>query len=146
MSSAFNPYLAFAAYLGAGLDGIRRGLDPGEPNRDNAYALGLEEMARRDVRLLPQSLTEALNELERDEVIRAALGPIASEFIRLKRAGVGGVSSSSDGLGSGAVFDIIVIRSETILVRATNKMASGGRKPPDASRKSGAYAPRSPKS
>lgn len=86
VSSAFNPYLAFAAYLGAGLDGIRRGLDPGEPNRDNAYALGLEEMARRDVRLLPQSLAEALGELERDEVIQAALGPIAAEFLRLKHA------------------------------------------------------------
>jgi glutamine synthetase len=86
VSSAFNPYLALAAYVAAGLDGIRRRLDPGEPNRDNAYALGLEEMARRDVRLLPQSLTEALDELQRDEVILDALGPIAAEFLRLKRA------------------------------------------------------------
>jgi glutamine synthetase len=86
VSSAFNPYLGFAAYLAAGLDGIRRGLDPGEPNRDNAYALGLEEMARRQIRLLPQNLPEALAEFERDEVIRAGLGPIADEFLRLKRA------------------------------------------------------------
>jgi glutamine synthetase len=86
VSSAFNPYLAFAAYLAAGLDGLRRGLDPGEPNRDNAYALGIEEMARRNVRLLPQSLPEALDELERDEVVRSGLGPIAGEFLRLKRA------------------------------------------------------------
>jgi len=85
VSSAFNPYLAFAAYLYAGLDGIRRRLDPGEPNRENAYALGLEEMARRQVRLLPQSLSEALDELERDEVIQAGLGPIATELLRLKR-------------------------------------------------------------
>lgn len=86
VSSAFNPYLALAAYLGAGLDGIRLELDPGEPNRENAYALGLDEMARRNVDILPQTLTEALDELERDEVIRAALGPIAEEFLRLKRA------------------------------------------------------------
>ncbi len=86
VSSAFNPYLAFAAYLAAGLDGIRRKLDPGEPNRDNAYVLGLDEMARRGVRLLPQSLPEALDELERDEVIKGGLGPIAEEFLRLKRA------------------------------------------------------------
>ena len=86
VSSAFNPYLAFAAYIATGLDGIRRRLDPGEPNRENAYALGLEEMARRDVRLLPQSLPEALDELERDDAIQAALGPIAAEFQRLKRA------------------------------------------------------------
>jgi glutamine synthetase len=86
VSSACNPYLAFAAYVAAGLDGVRRGLDPGEPNRDNAYALGLEEMARRRVRLLPQCLTEALDEFERDEVVRGGLGPIAEEFLRLKRA------------------------------------------------------------
>jgi glutamine synthetase len=86
VSSAFNPYLGFAAYLAAGLDGVRRGLDPGEPNRDNAYALGLEEMARRQIRLLPQNLPEALAEFECDEVIRAGLGPIAEEFLRLKRA------------------------------------------------------------
>jgi glutamine synthetase len=86
VSSAFNPYLAFAAYIAAGLDGIRRRLDPGDPNRDNAYALGLDEMARRGARLLPQSLLEALDEFERDEVIQSGLGPIAAEFLRLKRA------------------------------------------------------------
>jgi glutamine synthetase len=86
VSSAFNPYLAFAAYLAAGLDGVVRKLDAGEPNRDNAYALGVEEMGRRGAKLLPQSLTEALDELERDEVVRRGLGPIAEEFLRLKRA------------------------------------------------------------
>ncbi len=86
VSSAFNPYLTFAAYLGAGLDGIRRQLDPGEPNRENAYALGFDEMVRRNVQLLPQDLTEALDELESDAVVRASLGPIADEFLRLKRA------------------------------------------------------------
>ncbi len=86
VSSAFNPYLAFAAYVAAGMDGVRRGLDPGEPNRDNTYAVGVEEMGRRKVRLLPQSLAEALGELEHDEIIQAALGPIAGEFLRLKRA------------------------------------------------------------
>ena len=85
VSSAFNPYLAFAAYLYAGLDGIRRKLDPGEPNRGNMYALSPEEMARRGIRTLPQSLDEALDELERDEVIQAGLGPIYPEFLQLKR-------------------------------------------------------------
>jgi glutamine synthetase len=86
VSSGFNPYLAFAAYLAAGMDGLRRRLDPGDPNRANAYALGLEEMARRNVRLLPQNLPEALDELQRDGVILGSLGPIASEFVRLKQA------------------------------------------------------------
>jgi glutamine synthetase len=85
VSSAFNPYLAFAAYLYAGLDGIKRRLDPGEPNLGNMYAMSLEEMARRNIRVLPQSLSEALDELEKDEVIQTGLGPIYSEFLKLKR-------------------------------------------------------------
>jgi len=85
VSAAFNPYLAFAAYAAAGLDGIQRRLDPGEPNRGNMYALALEEMTRRCIRVLPQSLSEALDELERDEVIQKGLGPIYPEFLRLKR-------------------------------------------------------------
>jgi glutamine synthetase len=85
VSAAFNPYLAFAAYLHAGLDGIQRQLDPGEPNLGNMYALSLEEMTRRKIRVLPQSLNEALDELDRDEVIQSALGPIYPEFLKLKR-------------------------------------------------------------
>lgn len=84
VSSATNPYLALAAYLAAGLDGVERKLDPGEPNLGNLYDLGLEEIERRKIRLLPQSLRDALLELEKDEVIQEALGSIAQEFIRLK--------------------------------------------------------------
>jgi glutamine synthetase len=47
--------------------------------------MSLEEMAKRKVRVLPQSLTEAIDELERDPVIQAGLGAIASEFLKLKR-------------------------------------------------------------
>jgi glutamine synthetase len=86
VSSAANPYLALAAYLYAGLDGVKRHLDPGEPNRGNMYEMTRAEMAERDVRVLPQSLSEALDELEQDELIQAALGPIYPEFVRLKRA------------------------------------------------------------
>lgn len=85
VSSAFNPYLAFAAYLYAGLDGMRRKLDPGEPNLGNMYALTAEAMKEKQVRVLPQSLEEAIDELEKDAVIQAGLGPIYPEFIRVKR-------------------------------------------------------------
>jgi glutamine synthetase len=85
VSSAFNPYLSMAAYVYAGLDGIKRKLNPGEPNRSNMYAQTPQEMAKSGIRTLPQSLAEALDELERDKVIQAGLGPIASEFIDLKR-------------------------------------------------------------
>jgi glutamine synthetase len=86
VSAAFNPYLAFAAYVSAGLDGIKRRLDPGEPNLGNMYEMSLEEMTRHKIRVLPQSLSEALDELERDEVIQTALGPIYAEFLKLKHA------------------------------------------------------------
>lgn len=85
VSSAFNPYLGFAAYLAAGLDGIRKKIDPGDPNRENTYALGLEEMGRRGIHLLPQTLDEALDEFAKDQVIQAGLGEIAPEFLQLKR-------------------------------------------------------------
>jgi glutamine synthetase len=85
ISSAFNPYLGLAAYLAAGLDGIARKLDPGEPNLGNLYTADVEEMARRGVHTLPQSLPEALACFERDRVVYASLGPIADELVRLKR-------------------------------------------------------------
>lgn len=86
VSSACNPYLAEAAYLVAGLDGIKRGLDPGEPNLGNLYEVGLEAMAERGIQHLPQTLAEALDHFEADAVVQEALGPIASEFLDLKRA------------------------------------------------------------
>jgi glutamine synthetase len=49
------------------------------------YARPPEEVAKGNVRTLPQSLDEALDELERDDVIQAALGPIFVEFLSLKR-------------------------------------------------------------
>ena len=86
ISAACNPYLAFAAYVTAGLDGVRRKLDPGKANLGNLYELGLDEIQRRGIRMLPQSLDEALGELRQDEVIQGALGVIYDEFIDLKQA------------------------------------------------------------
>jgi glutamine synthetase len=85
VSSACNPYLAIAAYLAAGLDGIARRLDPGAPNLGNLYESSLSEMAERGIKTLPQSLDDALDHFEADPVIRDALGPIADEFLHLKR-------------------------------------------------------------
>ena len=86
MSAACNPYLALAAYVTAGLDGVANKLDPGEPNLGNMYDLGLEEIERRGIRVLPQSLPEALDGLRQDEVVRGALGVIYDEFVNLKEA------------------------------------------------------------
>ena len=59
-----NPYLAFSALMMAGLDGIERKLDPGEPLDKDIYSLSPEELA--DVPSVPASLEEALDALEAD--------------------------------------------------------------------------------
>ncbi len=84
VSAGCNPYLAFAAYIAAGLDGVRRNLDPGEPNLGNMYSLSLAEIEDKGISLLPQSLYESLEELKQDTVMQEALGPIYDEFIEVK--------------------------------------------------------------
>ena len=69
-----NPYLALTVQLAAGLDGIDRGLDPGEPNRDNLYLMPPEEVAARGIRALPPTLLHAADALVADDVLREALG------------------------------------------------------------------------
>ncbi len=87
VSGAVNPYLGLAGFIAAGLDGIERGLDPGDPYIGrNMYDTPLEEARREGLRFLPQSLSEALDEFERDEVVQGGLGPeLAAEFLRIKR-------------------------------------------------------------
>jgi glutamine synthetase len=83
---AMNPYLATAAIAAAGLDGIDHKLDPGDPLNINLYDLTLEQIRERGIGLLPQNLNEAIDALEKDEVVKAGLGTeLAAEFIRLKR-------------------------------------------------------------
>ena len=84
VSAGCNPYLALAAYVAAGMDGIDRKLDPGEPNLANMYEQPLEDILARSIKVLPQSLWGALEELRGNDVIKSALGPIADEFIQLK--------------------------------------------------------------
>ncbi len=82
-----NPYLALGAIVAAGLDGIERGLDPGEPLASNPHDLSDSERTRRRIRRYPATLREAVGELEHDEVLRAALGgERAHEFIGIRRA------------------------------------------------------------
>jgi glutamine synthetase len=61
-----NPYLAAAAYLHAGLDGIEQGLDPGNPIADDMYLLPDERVRAMGVRTLPRTLLEAVDALEAD--------------------------------------------------------------------------------
>ena len=82
-----NPYLATATLIAAGLDGIDRQLDPGPACSDDLFELRPAELAARGIAQLPQSLGEAIDALEADELVRGMLGAtLAAEFARLKRA------------------------------------------------------------
>jgi len=76
-----NPYLAFAAILAAGLDGIKRSIDPGKPVDLNVYDLSIAERKSLGIKTLPANLKEALDYLEDDKVIREALGEHVFENI-----------------------------------------------------------------
>ena len=79
-----NPYLATAAVIAAGLDGIEKNLDPGEPHNMNLYELTPAQLQAEGIGILPQNLHEALTALEGDRVLCEALGPVAGEFLKLK--------------------------------------------------------------
>jgi glutamine synthetase len=86
-----NPYLALGGLLAAGLDGVERKLDPGEALLVDPDTLTEAERERRGIRRYPVSLGEALDALERDEVLRAALGEgLAREYLAVKRSEVRG--------------------------------------------------------
>jgi glutamine synthetase len=81
-----NPYLATIGILAAGMDGVERKLDPGEPNNTNLYDWSHEQLAKAGIAVLPQSLAQALDAFETDQVLCGALGKdLAEEFVRLKR-------------------------------------------------------------
>ena len=84
--SACNPYLASAAMLAAGIDGIENRIDPGKMNRENMYRMSEEALEKSSIGVLPSTLSDALDELERDDVIIDALGKeFAAYYIKMKR-------------------------------------------------------------
>jgi glutamine synthetase len=73
--------------LAAGLDGIDRDLTPPPPVNEDVYDFDLRDLRERAIGTLPGTLAEAMDELERDDVIMDALGPdITDTFLRAKRA------------------------------------------------------------
>ncbi len=69
-----NPYLAATAMLSAGLDGIERGLDAGDPNSANLYTLSAAEREAQGIELLPANLLDATRELAANDALRAGFG------------------------------------------------------------------------
>ena len=87
VDGAANPYLACAAMLAAGLDGVEKKTDPGTRNVDNLYEVPEDELRSRGIHFLPSSLKEACDCLETDDVVRSALGTeYADYYIACKRA------------------------------------------------------------
>jgi len=75
-----NPYLAYTAIFEAGLDGVKRKIDPGEPVDANVYHLSDARRKELGVRVLPSSLKEALEEWKSDEICTKALGKQNAEI------------------------------------------------------------------
>jgi glutamine synthetase len=85
--SATNPYLAFAAVLGAGLAGIERGYELPAEAAANLYQLSEEQRLAEGIDALPGSLSEAVEVMERSELMAEVLGEHVFEwFARNKKA------------------------------------------------------------
>jgi glutamine synthetase len=82
-----NTYLAAAAYLQAGLDGIENELDPGEPLRMNMYVLSDAELREVGVETLPRTLLEAIEAFDADPLMEKMFGPeLKKAYVDLKSA------------------------------------------------------------
>ncbi len=83
---ACNPYLAFAVMLAAGLDGIEKGYELPADVIDDVYEMSAAERAERGIGQLPEDLHEAIEEMERSELLRETMGEQVFEwYIRNKR-------------------------------------------------------------
>jgi glutamine synthetase len=85
-----NPYLAATAVLAAGLDGIERELDPGDPSSLNMYETSPEQRSELGIETLPENLLAAANNAEQCKVLREAFGPVRDEdyldyYVRCKQ-------------------------------------------------------------
>lgn len=87
VDASCNPYLVAAVMLAAGLDGIERGLEPGEAISDNIYELSPAEMRARGIEELPKTLDEAVAAFDADPWFKTVLGAeLVEQFVTLKRA------------------------------------------------------------
>ena len=92
-----NPYIALGGVMAAALDGIERGLDPGDPIDQDPGNLTDAELAARGIRRFPLTAGEALDELERDEVLTGAMGSdLATEYLRVRRAEAGAYADKDE--------------------------------------------------
>jgi glutamine synthetase len=82
-----NPYLAIGGLIAAGLDGLERGLAPPDPVEVDPATIGEDEREARGIHPLPGTQAEALDALEADAVLTAALGPVlAGSYLAVRRS------------------------------------------------------------
>ena len=87
LDSACNPYLAYAAILGAGLTGVQKGYELAPPTEDDVWSLTETERRAMGYEALPQNLTEALAAMEHSELVAEILGEhVFDFFLRNKRS------------------------------------------------------------
>lgn len=80
-----NPYLAFAAMLAAGWDGVTNKTKYPKATEENVYQLSSAEHKKHKITKLPSSLREAIGELEKDKILMEALGPhLGPKFLKAK--------------------------------------------------------------
>jgi glutamine synthetase len=85
VDTACNPYLAAAMMLAAGLDGIEKKMDPGNPNQDNLYLVSEGDLKKRKIETLPRTLLEAVDAFRRDSFGKKVFGEgLYNSFIELK--------------------------------------------------------------
>jgi glutamine synthetase len=83
---ACNPYLAFAVMLAAGLRGIEGNYEAPAPIEEDIYHMSPEDRAQNGIHSLPDSLYSAIQETEKSEVVRDALGEgVFQKFLNNKR-------------------------------------------------------------
>ena len=85
--TASNPYLALAVCLAAGLDGIKRKLQPPKSVNTNIFDMTEKEKQERNIEDLPSNLSEAISAFEQDEYLKGMLGEhVCEKYIEAKKA------------------------------------------------------------
>ncbi len=84
---AANPYLAFAAVLQAGLDGIEKSMTPPAPEDSNIFELTTQERKDADIHSLPKTLNEAIKEFKKSDFAKMAVGDhVFEKYVAAKQA------------------------------------------------------------
>jgi glutamine synthetase len=82
-----NPYLAFAAMLAAGLDGINEKIEPPSPVEEDVYGFDNGRLAKFYIRTLPVDLGEAIEEFEKSEFMKETLGEhVFSKYLNIRKS------------------------------------------------------------